>query len=545
MTMTRPSSITSPYAPDLAQVRAWLERMVAALRFVEIVTAVVYLIGRMRDANTELAKQLASLRRRRPRSETLERLERQLLLPLGVVAKTVKPAAPTDQEGERPKRSRRGRHPGRGELPAHLERVQVENRVPDEQRCCPICGCEMTTAGHSTCEILEVIPARVIVIERRDERVACPHDDTIVSAPTPPAIVERGKLGDTLIVEALSDKYLEHLPIERQCLRFARAGVDVASQTLGRSVATAIDLLTPVAKLIEEQTRGPGFLGTDATGLPILDPDAPAGIRTGTMWCWTNARWVTFFYSRSGDADSVRRFLGDDLARTVQCDGTSITNFIERAGGRRPGCWSHARRGLVEAAQSGDQIALEGVRIISRLFAVERASLLAGDTAEERRARRIEHTRPVLDELRVWLDEKRALIPPQTPLGRALGYLHRQWARLVLFVDDGNIEATNNRRERELRRLVLGRKNWLFTWMDLGGQRTANILTIVATCIAHDVNPRAYLHRVTHLIVHGWPQSRLRDLLPDRMITSHPELLVREHAALGAPDHRLPNPAPS
>ncbi len=73
-------------------------------------------------------------------------------------------------------------------------------------------------------------------------------------------------------------------------------------------------------------------------------------------------------------------------------------------------------------------------------------------------------------------------------------------------------------------RLVLGRRNWLFTWLDEGGARTGDILSIIATCIAHDVNPRAYLPRVVHCIVHGWPQAKLRDLLPDRMLVEHPEL---------------------
>jgi hypothetical protein len=270
------------------------------------------------------------------------------------------------------------------------------------------------------------------------------------------------------------------------------------------------------------------LLGTDATGIPILDPAALYGIRTGAMWCWTNARWVSFFYSPSGDSESVRRFLGKDLARTVQCDGTSVTSFLERTGGKRPGCWSHGRRALVTAARAGDAIALEGVRLIAPLFAIERASTLAGDTAEARRARRNEFTRPVLDKLRAWLDEQRGAVPPKTPLGKGLGYLHRQWNRLLLFLEDGNIEATNNRRERELRRLILGRKNWLFAWLDQGGERTAHILSIIASCIAHDVNPRAYLHRVTRLIVLGWPQAKLRELLPDRMLASHPELYVGE-----------------
>jgi hypothetical protein len=72
------------------------------------------------------------------------------------------------------------------------------------------------------------------------------------------------------------------------------------------------------------------------------------------------------------------------------------------------------------------------------------------------------------------------------------------------------------------------RKNWLFTWLDVGGERTATALTIIATCIAHDINPRAYLHLVTRLLVRGWPKRQLRDLLPDRIVAAHPELAVGE-----------------
>jgi transposase len=534
-TMASREKITSAFTPDLEELRAWLQKMLAGLRFVELVTAILALIARMRDLNTELVAQLAQLRRARPRSETLHRLERQLVLPLDGVTVPSPTPLKDDATTEDDEKKRRGRHPGRGAPPAHLPRVPVFNRVPPELRICPQCGTTMTTVSHSSCLVLNVIPARVFVEERLDETVACPNDDTIVSASPPPQIVERGKLADALIVEAVCDKYLEHLPVERQCARFARSGVDVAPQTLGRSVAAAVDLLAPVAHILHEQTRGPGLLGTDATGIPVLDPDAPEGIRNGTMWAWTNARWVTFSYSKVGDAESVKRFLGPDLARTVQCDGTSITTFLERTGGKRPGCWAHARRRLVEAARGGDRIALEGVRILARLFAVERESTCAGDGAEQRRARRFQFSRPILDELRAWIERQKAIVPPKTALGKGLGYLERQWPRLLLFLDDGNIEATNNRRERELRRLVLGRKNWLFTWLDEGAERTADILSIVATCIAHDVNPRAYLHLVTKLLVNGWQQAKLRELLPDRMLASHPELYVGDPDALPIP----------
>ncbi|HEY1693391.1 MAG TPA: IS66 family transposase [Polyangiaceae bacterium] len=505
----RTPSITSPYAPDVEKVRIWLETKIAARLFVEIVTAILALIVRMRDANTELLAKLAYLKRKRPPSETLERLERQLVLPLFGAPQVRKRG---------PKRTDRTNHPGRAALPLRLERVVVKNEVPAEQRTCPQCGAEMKTVGFSCCERLDVIPAKVVVVRREDETVACPKDDTIVSAPPPPQIVEKGKLGDTLLVESLCDKYIEHTPIERQCTRFARTGVAIAPQTLGHGVMCAIDVLEPLRQGHRRPNARPGA----------------AGIRSGAMWCWTNARWITFFYSPSGDSDSVKRFLGEDLARTVQCDGTSVTTFLERAGGRRPGCWSHGRRGLVEAARVGDRIALEGLRLIARIFAVERAASLAGDTPEERRRRRDEHTRPILDELRAWVDDKREIVAPKTPLGRGLGYLHRQWRRLLLFLDDGNIEATNNRRERELRRLILGRKNWLFTWLDVGGERTARVLSIIATAIAHDVNPRAYLHLVTKLVVGGWPNARLPELLPDRILVAHPDLFVGDGDVLDA-----------
>src|SRR5512135_3061646 len=121
--MAKPPPITSPYTPDLGKVRAWIDRMIKQQKFVQLISAVLALISRMCELNTELTKQLANLRRKRPRSETLERLERQLSLPLdGLISTQV--ARPTCGGGEesKPKTSRKNRHPGRGGFPPHLQR---------------------------------------------------------------------------------------------------------------------------------------------------------------------------------------------------------------------------------------------------------------------------------------------------------------------------------------------------------------------------------------------------------------------------------------
>ena len=79
----------------------------------------------------------------------------------------------------------------------------------------------------------------------------------------------------------------------------------------------------------------------------------------------------------------------------------------------------------------------------------------------------------------------------------------------------------------------LGVDEWLRA-LDLGGERTAGILTIIATCIAHEINPRAYLHLVTSLLVRGWPNAKLRQLLPDRILAEHPEMYIGDRNAMPA-----------
>jgi hypothetical protein len=141
--------------PDLDHLREWLEKMVAAMKFVELVIAVMSLITRMRDINLELTKRVAHLTRKRPPSETLERLERQLALPWsGLVGKPgvtpVGSLAVSGPKGETPKLPKSKRKPStRNEFPAHLKRVPVPNPVPQDQRICPLCGTEMNTVGHS------------------------------------------------------------------------------------------------------------------------------------------------------------------------------------------------------------------------------------------------------------------------------------------------------------------------------------------------------------------------------------------------------------
>src|SRR6266700_2617163 len=162
--MSEPATITSPHVPDIDDVRRWLEKMIKSLRFVELVVAIVAFVTRMRDINTELTRRLADTRRRRPKSETLGRVEGQLLFAFGVLIPVIEESSPTDDEDgtggstapDKPSKKKRPGHPGRAGLPKHLERVPEVNPVPPDLRTCPLCGEEMQMVAHSMCEILDV-----------------------------------------------------------------------------------------------------------------------------------------------------------------------------------------------------------------------------------------------------------------------------------------------------------------------------------------------------------------------------------------------------
>ncbi|MBB3946883.1 hypothetical protein GGQ73_002837 [Rhizobium skierniewicense] len=94
-------------------------------------------------------------------------------------------------------------------------------------------------------------------------------------------------------------------------------------------------------------------------------------------------------------------------------------------------------------------------------------------------------------------------------------YALSRWAALSVYLDDGRVEIDKNIAERAMRPLGIGRKNWLFAGSDKGGERIANILSIIETAKLHGHNPEAYLTDVLARI-QDHPTDRLEELLPWR-----------------------------
>jgi transposase len=522
----KPPTITSALAPDLDVVRKFIGDMIAKGAVAALVAAIVGLLVRMRDLNTELIGKLASKSRKRPPNEAMRRLQMELPFLFSAAANDAHPgAAPASDKKPKKRGAKKPTAHGRPKLPSHLPRVPDVALVPADERACPHCDVPLVRVCiKTTAEKLDVEPSKFIVRQMQVETCACPSCRRhIVTAPTPDEVVDRGILGDTLLVEALVDHYEDAVPWERMERNARAEGVPLAANTLASSVGRLIDLFDPVVRHIRERCLSSSFTALDATRMPVLDPLHPLGIKSGALWLIEgDHRYACFLYAPSAHAEHLRKFLAGRTLGSVMCDGSPTNNCVEEeAGGRRGGCNAHGRRGLVEALRRGDARAVEGLVLYGKIFHVDAESKRCGETIEERFERRLRESAPLVTELGAWVKKWHHEVEPKSPLGQALGYLRRQWPRLTAFLHDPRMELTNNEVESGLRTWVLDRKMWLFVGHEASARRAADALTLITTCKKMGIHPRAYLRDTLAKIRAG--EKSLKALLPETSAAAHAE----------------------
>src|SRR5690606_4514895 len=176
-------------------------------------------------------------------------------------------------------------------------------------------------------------------------------------------------------------------------------------------------------------------------------------------------------------------------------------------------CWSHVRRKFYEIAQAGHApIADEALRRIAAIYAVEAG--LRGQCPDARRAGRQKRSKPLVDDLRPWLEEQLVRLSGRSRLAEAIRYTLKLWDGLILFLDDGQLELDINTVDRSTRPIALNEKQSLIAGSYCGCEQLALIASLIGTCRPNDVNPHTYLTNVLDRIVAGLPQSRIDDLNP-------------------------------
>jgi transposase len=472
-----------------------------------------------------------------PRSERTERLIDQLALQFEeleasatedelaaeiAVAKTTTVAGFTRKRAER------------NTFPDHLPRQRVVIDPPTSCECCG--GTRLRKLGEDVTQTLEVIPRQWKVIETVREKFTCRDCEKISQVPAPFHVIARGWAGPSLLAMILFEKFGQHQPLNRQAGRYALEGVPISLSTMADAVGSSCAVLEPVLRLVEAHVMAAERLHGDDTTVPVL-----AKGKTDTGRCWVYVRddrpfggqgppAAMFYYSRDRKGEHPQSHLAGytGLFQADAFDGYRPLYLPERRAGPilEVGCWAHARRPFFAMADIEENarrraagrtgialssIAIDVVRRMDALFEIERS--INGKSAEERRAVRQELSKPLVEELQIYMREQRAKLSRGHDLAKAIDYILKRWAAFTLFLDDGRACLSNNAAERALRGIALGRRSWMFCGSDRGGQRAAAMYSLIVTAKMNDVDPQAWLADVLAQIA-THPAHRLDELLP-------------------------------
>ena len=489
--------------------------------------------------NVELEKQLERLLARIKKNETVSKAQLVLFAdairrgeagdvltdedPRGEANEKLRDASGIDDEKEPETKPVRERPTGRKPAPAHLPRVPNALVVPTKERACPRCGKERTCIGHDTTEVIDLIPAQVIVRVDQREKLACEDCEAeVVRAPTGDKVVEGGKYGDALVIDMLVSKYADGLPLHRQRDRYKRLGFDIAVATLVDQVRWSTDLLRPLWRAALAECIASKVMHLDATGLPVLDRSAPGGKRIGSLWGYVGDDVCAYLYASTGKARAQKSGeMGpeDILALREGYTVADASSLFDASFAARPnliecGCNMHARRYYVKALEAGDTRAALPIAAYKKLYEIE-DEIRDRDPAE-RLAVRQTQSRPVFDELVAWAQVHQPFEAPSSKLGDALRYLLNHRVALGRFLESGLVPIDNGKVERLHIRAALARKNFLFTGNDEFGERAAIAFTILGCCRIIGVSPVEYLADVFPTLARPIRLRDLPELLPHR-----------------------------
>lgn len=385
---------------------------------------------------------------------------------------------------------------GRKEQPA-LPSIERLWSLGEGERTCEKCGGELEEMKGQTenSEEITVVSRRFEVHQHKQQKYRCRCNECIVTAPGPLKLFPGARYSIDFAIEVALEKYLDHQPLERQCRRMKREGLQVDSQTLWNYLDELSAHLEPLRLRLRQEVLIEPVVHADETRWRKMAGPGERGSEWWYDWAICSRRGV-FHHIDPSRGGHVARKLLEGYRGTVMADGYSVYASLARDGPplRRASCWPHARRKFLEVEKNFPAQVGQIVGLIQELYAVEDEVAAAGDEGLAQRARlRAEKSRAVVTRIKDWGKGTLASVLPTSGLAEAIKYMQGQWAGLTVFLDDPQVPLDNNFAERSLRGVVVGRKNHYGSRSERGAEVASLMYSMMETCKLLRVDPRAYL----------------------------------------------------
>lgn len=428
---------------------------------------------------------------------------------------------PQAKGNEQPKTKKKQAGHNRKEMPEGLPRVMTVAPLPEGSSLpCSCCGrSKVLLRTILQASRYQVIPGYFYIEDLHSAIFGC----QICQEKEPTEVIRAKEVGPnslaspSLLARIAVSRDNDHQPYYRLSQIFERAGVELPRSTLSGMNSLTVKILQPLYDYMKGLVNQASIISTDDTPVKILDREKTKNIKTGRMWIYFGStnQPISMLDATSGRGrDGPLKFLKDFKGR-LQGDCFSGNYAICAAKDTiLVACMAHARRYFVKALLNNKAGANEALDMFHDLYKVEETAKEQGLSYNEIKLLREKDSKPLLDKLFRWIvDQESKTKDPKSTFGKALFYCRNNWNSLVQYLGDGELSIDNNHAEREMKYIAMGRKSWLFCGSDKGAKDHAVILTMLATCRRHGVNPEAYLTDVIQRLVEN-PNENLEDLLP-------------------------------
>jgi transposase len=439
-----------------------------------------------------------------------------------------------ENEARAPSPTRAKRQAKRQALPSGLERIEHHYEI--EPAVCSA-GHALKRIGQEISEQLDCVPAQFFVHRHIRGKYACVCCNTVLAAPMPAQIIDKGIPAAGLLAQVIVAKHDDHLPLYRQEEIYRRSGVFIPRSSMASWNGQCGARLTPLARALREHLIAQGVLHADETPIKLLSPGSG---KTDTAYAWvirssdleTTERAVVFEFCNSRQGQHAATLL-EGFEGSLLCDEyAGYKALFKQQQISEAGCWAHARRKFFEAHKlNQSEIAKEALHRIQQLYEIERQGALLDQ--QERYQLRQDSSAPLLKEFKAWLLSQRQQLMNADVTAKAMDYTLRRWAALTIHLSDARIPIDNNAVENAIRPIALGRKNWLFVGSQQAGERAAVLMTLIESAKLNGHDAWAYLKDVLTKLP-TWPNSRLHELLPHRWVP--PETATATATAPPTPD---------
>ena len=396
--------------------------------------------------------------------------------------------------------------------------------------------------GQEVTRIVEHKPGQLYIKEiirekwgLKDNTATAPKGMSgVLIAPMPLLPIYKGIAGASLLAEILLQKYEYHMPYYRQIKQYSHLGMKgLTESTVDGWFKQTMELLKPLYEVLKEEVMKDDYVQADETTTPVMNKESHKAAKE-YLWMVRAVirRLVLFHYDQGSRAGAVIESLANryNFKGYLQCDGFAgyETAFKTNPDVWLLNCMVHIRRHFEQALDENRPMAEHALTEIQHLYKIEHMCDDAGMSPDERKAKRQELARPIMEAMKLWMETEGVKYSESSLIGKAITYAYSRWDNMMRYLEDGRLLLDNNLAENEIRPITLGRKNYLFCGNHEAAQNMAVVCSLLATCRNHDVNPRDYLNDVISQMPYHTKASHeeLLQLLPHKWKLTHPESVM-------------------